>query len=42
MTRSNRSARAAGTRFETLIATYLATVWPLKPHPTTTANRTAA
>ena len=27
MTRSNRSARAAGTRFETLVAAYLARVW---------------
>ena len=27
MTRSNRSARAAGTRFESLVAAYLARVW---------------
>ena len=27
MTRSNRSARAAGTRFETLVAGYLSRVW---------------
>ena len=27
MTRSNRSARAAGTRFESLVAGYLARVW---------------